>query len=134
MENDDKYYQQVANELKAVGPNEALWLKAFASANADKEKAKALYIKLRVEQLIAVDVQKRKNELIAAELEKHKPKTNYTIKCPQCHSVELIAVASVRNPSSYKSFKITYNSFLGRIKFNCNKCGKIFTIYTQLLE
>ena len=134
MENDEKYYQQVANELRTTGPIEALWLKAFASANADKEKAKALYIKWRVEQLVAADVQKRRDQIIAAELQKHKPKTSYTIECPKCHSVETILAAFVKNPSSYRSFKITYNSFLGRIKFNCNQCGKIFKKYTQLLD
>jgi predicted nucleic-acid-binding Zn-ribbon protein len=121
MEYDVKYYQQVADELRASGPLEGLWLKALAVANADKEKAKAFYIQWRVEQIVTAELQQSKN------------KTNYTIECPKCHTTETIPTAHVKNPSYYKIFNINYNSFLGRITFVCNNCGKTFKKDTQLL-
>jgi len=122
MEYDVKYYQQVAEELRATGAIEGLWLKALTVANADKEKAKALYVKWRLEQIVA------------AELQESKHKASYTIACPKCHATETILSAHVKNPSAYTTFNISYNSFLGRIKFSCNHCGKVFKRDTQLLE
>jgi hypothetical protein len=51
MNEDEKYYQRVADDLRATGPIEGLWLKALTMANADQENAKVLYVKWRVEQL-----------------------------------------------------------------------------------
>jgi hypothetical protein len=49
---DEKYYQQVIDELRAHGPNEALWLKALTLNNGDEQKAKIQYVKWRVAQLV----------------------------------------------------------------------------------
>ena len=48
--NDEDIYEQIANELesnKRIG----LWTKAIAEADGDENKAKAIYIKLRFEQI-----------------------------------------------------------------------------------
>ena len=121
MEYDVKYYQQVADELRASGPIEGLWLKALAVANADKEKAKAFYIQWRVEQIVT------------AELHQSKNKTSCTIECPKCRTKEIIPIGYLKDPSYYKVFKISYNSFLGRITFGCNNCGNKFKKETQFL-
>lgn len=48
---DEQVHAQVAGEI--VGNNiwPGLWAKAFAQANGDEARAKAMYIKLRVEQI-----------------------------------------------------------------------------------
>ncbi|MEW6305094.1 MAG: hypothetical protein AB1705_16590 [Verrucomicrobiota bacterium] len=49
---DEKYYQTVADELAGNQINQALWTKAIAKSMGDENKTKAIYIQLRVEQLI----------------------------------------------------------------------------------
>jgi len=49
--NDDKFYNQVAEEIQAKKMLPGLWTRAFAEAGGNTEKARALYIKLRVAQL-----------------------------------------------------------------------------------
>lgn len=49
--NDDAFYDEVARELQAKQMIPGLWTKAYAEAGGEVEKARALYIRLRVEQL-----------------------------------------------------------------------------------
>ncbi len=49
--NDDEFYDRVANELKANTQSPGLWTKAYSEMNGDEAKAKALYIRYRVQQL-----------------------------------------------------------------------------------
>lgn len=47
----DKLYEVAFNELSLKRPDKALWARAFAENNGDQEKAKAWYIRERVNQL-----------------------------------------------------------------------------------
>lgn len=47
----DKFYDQVANELKDQILFPGLWTKAYAEMNGDDSKARALYIRYRVQEL-----------------------------------------------------------------------------------
>jgi hypothetical protein len=51
---DDTYYDQVARELQNKTLIPGLWTKAYADANGDEAKARALYIKYRVAQLASL--------------------------------------------------------------------------------
>ncbi len=51
--NDDTFYEQVADELEAGTQKKGLWTRCFAEADGDENRAKAIYIKLRVAQLSA---------------------------------------------------------------------------------
>lgn len=46
-----KFYDQVARELQSGPPIPGLWTRAFAETNGNDAKARALYIKFRVQQL-----------------------------------------------------------------------------------
>lgn len=48
---DERYYEQVVEELRRFGPRSGLWAKSFAEANGDDAKAKALYLRYRVDQI-----------------------------------------------------------------------------------
>lgn len=48
---DSKFYDQVASELQNKTLIPGLWTRAFAEANGDDAKARALYIRFRVQQL-----------------------------------------------------------------------------------
>jgi len=48
---EEQFYETASRELAENKLSEAIWAKAFSLAVADEQKAKALYIKLRVEQL-----------------------------------------------------------------------------------
>ena len=48
---DDKFYEEVAKELLDGSVQAGVWARAFSDAEGDKEKAKAIYIRLRVQQL-----------------------------------------------------------------------------------
>lgn len=50
---DEQLYEIAARELEADAPRKGLFAKAFAEAMGDAARTKALYLKLRVEQLKA---------------------------------------------------------------------------------
>jgi hypothetical protein len=50
---DNKFYDQVAGELQNKTLIPGLWTKAYAVANGDEAKARALYIRYRVQHLAA---------------------------------------------------------------------------------
>ena len=67
---DDKFYDEVARELQEKSIIPGLWTKAFAEMDGDEAKARALYIRYRVQQLAAdasrqqnVDKGKRQKEM-----------------------------------------------------------------------
>ena len=49
--NDEELYLDVTNEVESDTRNSALWAKVIALSEGDEDKAKYLYIKLRVEQI-----------------------------------------------------------------------------------
>lgn len=56
---DNKFYEQVAHELQDGPPLSGLWTQAYAETSGDEAKARALYIRYRVQQL--------RNEAVADE-------------------------------------------------------------------
>ena len=63
--NDERFYDEVARELQNRKMNPGLWTKAFADADGDNDKARALYIRYRVTQLAQDEqreLQRRENE------------------------------------------------------------------------
>ena len=81
---EEQFYETASRELAENKLSEAIWAKAFSLAVADEQKAKALYIKLRVEQLekafsLAVaDEQKAKAlyiKLRVEQLERERPRS-----------------------------------------------------------
>ncbi len=59
---DEHLYQRVADELRASGPVEGLWLKALTETLGDEHKAKFVYTKLRVAQFKSeIAAERRKN-------------------------------------------------------------------------
>ena len=49
--NDDAFYDQVAEEIETGNLVRGVWTRAFAEADGDENRAKAIYIKLRVKKL-----------------------------------------------------------------------------------
>lgn len=58
MHEDEKYYEAVVKELESGNPRPGLWAKAFAESSGNEVAARALYIKLRAQQLIDEDKSK----------------------------------------------------------------------------
>ena len=56
---DDKYYEQVAEELRENRIQDGLWTKCIAKSQGDDNKTKALYIQMRVEQLMREEARQR---------------------------------------------------------------------------
>ena len=61
--NDEQYYRIINDEIKENRINEAIWLKALVEANRDVERAKIIYIKLRISQMKSEDLAKFGKEL-----------------------------------------------------------------------
>lgn len=59
---DEKYYQVVADEIREGRIKDALWTKAIAKSMGDENKTKAVYIQLRVEQLMQEENRARAEE------------------------------------------------------------------------
>lgn len=62
-------WSQVANELSTNIRNEGLWARCFAEADGDEGKAKAMYLKKRVEQEKLKNLQQGKVELQRKKIE-----------------------------------------------------------------
>jgi hypothetical protein len=94
----DDYYLIVGEELKAGFRDEGLWTKAFALEDGNEAKAKAHYIRLRVEQLSERDAAK----LARTEKNPHKAKDHGVVQdTPQNFKInvssEKIASKNLRN-------------------------------------
>lgn len=53
--NDDAFYDEVAKEIETNKLISGVWVRAFAEADGDENRAKAIYIKRRVAQLSEVE-------------------------------------------------------------------------------
>ena len=49
---DERFYAEVVRELASAGPIPGLWAKAFAETGGNEAAARALYLRLRVSQLL----------------------------------------------------------------------------------
>ena len=65
---DEKFYQTVADELRESRINDALWTKAIAKSMGDEHKTKAVYIQLRVDQLMEEERRAQAQERTRAEM------------------------------------------------------------------
>ncbi len=64
MENlEDWAYEKVGEELESNKPDKAAWTKAFAQSGGDDKQTRVLYIKVRVEKLIALAKSQELEEL-----------------------------------------------------------------------
>jgi len=66
---DEKFYQVVADELREGRINDALWTKAIAKSMGDEHKTKAVYIQLRVDQLIEEERRTQAQEKLQEQVE-----------------------------------------------------------------
>jgi hypothetical protein len=55
---DEHLYERVSEEMAAGDIKPGMWTKAFANAMGDENKAKAIYIRMRVEQLTREEARK----------------------------------------------------------------------------
>ena len=68
---EEQAYEQAFEELHKNTISQGTWIKAIAHSEGDETKARALYLKLRAEQLLNADATQRKqqrNEKIAKDL------------------------------------------------------------------
>ena len=56
---DEQFYARVVEELTQQGPIPGLWAKAFSECDGSENRAKALYMRLRVNQLSSLDTMAR---------------------------------------------------------------------------
>jgi len=63
MNDDEILYERVSREMAEGDIKEGMWTKAFANAMGDEGKAKALYIRMRVEQLAREEARKQASAL-----------------------------------------------------------------------
>jgi hypothetical protein len=63
--NDERLYAKVVEELSALGPIPGLWAKVFAECGGNEQAAKALYLRLRVEQLRSEEANAQRAKLAA---------------------------------------------------------------------
>lgn len=71
MANDEHLYAFVTDELRRSGPIPGLWAKSFAEAEGVEQRAQALYLRYRVEQLAYAEAEAqraKKAEILARQL------------------------------------------------------------------
>ena len=77
----DSFYEKVANDIENNIQDKGVWAKAFAKADGDENKAKAVYIEFMVEEMILeqemhqeeekrknLEEKKRKQEIESSEM------------------------------------------------------------------
>ena len=69
--NENEFYEKVAEEIDADNLVRGVWTRAFAEADGDENRAKAIYIKLRVATLFS-GKKKQKNEGARVERERRR--------------------------------------------------------------
>jgi hypothetical protein len=62
MDSDQKYFDQVAEELAARNLNPGIWARALAESGGDEARARAAYIRLRAQELKGKDAESKKGE------------------------------------------------------------------------
>jgi hypothetical protein len=62
--NDERLYEMVGEELQSKFLRPGLWTKAYADANGDEKRARALYIKYRVRELASEEEQARQRNAV----------------------------------------------------------------------
>ena len=67
---DEKFYEEVARELQEKPMVPGLWTKAFAEMGGDEAKARALYIRYRVQQLRESPVERKQEQIASAPVKK----------------------------------------------------------------
>lgn len=60
---EERFYAEVAQELQLHGPQPGLWAKAYAEAEGIEAKAKALYLRYRVQQLEYAETERERAAL-----------------------------------------------------------------------
>lgn len=93
---DEKLYSVVVEELENGTINKALWAKALADSDSDKDKTQALYIKLRVQKLYD-EMNFEKEQRVATErakavVENKKVKVEKTIETLSTTTQKLISM------------------------------------------
>lgn len=78
---EERLYEIAANELANDQPKQGIWAKAFSLALGEELKAKALYIKLRVEQLES-DYHRSASEVIDSSRDRITSGNKFV--CPYC--------------------------------------------------
>jgi hypothetical protein len=71
MENDEKYYDIVAREIRENRINDAIWTKAIAESGGEENRTKAVYIQLRVKQLMRDEIKSQYDAPAEAPPEAH---------------------------------------------------------------
>ena len=117
--NDDAFYDEVAKELESNNLISGVWTRAFAEADGDENRARAIYIKLRVAKLLDDYEQKRQSEI-----EEAKRMAMPSFADPKAVSREVVNERWVRN--TYANGDVTMSDKdTGRMwLYNANPCGK----------
>lgn len=97
-EMDEKLYAVVVEELENGTVNKALWAKALADSDSDKDKTQALYIKLRVQKLYD-EINFEKEQRVAAE-KAHATAKNKREKVER--TVETLSTTTLKLVSMFK--------------------------------
>lgn len=106
---EDDLYAMALNEIQSDTPKKSVWEQAIRKSNGDHQKAKAIYIRLRINQL---------NKTRLSQQIKHE---KIIVDCPLCHSAIPIDTDSV--------WKCQENA---EWEFECPMCHKEFDLLEAL--
>ncbi len=105
---DEKFYEEVARELQEKPMVPGLWTKAFAEMGGDDAKARALYIKFRVAQLVEAgrhELEKDQNATKQQEKPKRIQNTKELLLAAFVFVVAIILVVVYGEMTSNKNVK-----------------------------
>ena len=136
--NDDELYDEVARELQAKKVVAGVWTRAFAEAEGQTERARALYIKYRVVQMAKTrDQQADAHRRIVASAAKSRAKAGfqrfaYTLAMSFCALLTLgcclnLILVPLDNHLPHPAFGVVLNLVLASLfGFATRKCWKAY--------
>ena len=77
---EEKLYEEVAFEIENNEIKKGLWAKALSESSGNKNEAEALYIKLRIQNIIDEIKEKREDELIQMRKKIRRDHADFTKK------------------------------------------------------
>lgn len=104
--NDEYFYEEVVRELSLAGPIRGLWAKCFAECDGDERRAKALYIRLRVKQLVSQDAEFKRRQVEQQNAAKESALKN---------RMEIDPASGLRQPTEDLDLDLLYERFKGSI-------------------
>jgi hypothetical protein len=130
---EEKLFEMALNEYSEGNRKTGLWAMSVVQSDGDENKARSVYLKLRVQSLkdeilisVTVDEWLKSLDVKGCPESRYDPKLNaefVCVVCDQCGLFEDINIEGIRNTSNYEYFTSKKIPFYNVKSLKCKQCG-----------